>query len=41
MKPSQTNEEAEPAEPGQIINPQPLEGGCNHMIPDEPLGRTG
>jgi hypothetical protein len=22
-------------QPGQIINPQPLKGGCNHMIPDE------
>jgi hypothetical protein len=23
------------AQPGQIINPQPLKGGCNSMIPQE------
>ena len=26
---------AEPLQPGQIINPQPLKGGCNYMIPEE------
>jgi hypothetical protein len=31
---------AEPRQPGQIINLQPLEGGCNHMILDNRLGRT-
>jgi hypothetical protein len=25
--------------PGQIINPQPHEGGCNRMIPDVRLER--
>jgi hypothetical protein len=34
-------EEAEPLQPGQINNPQPLKGGCNHMIPDQRPGRTG
>ncbi len=29
-----------PASPDPI-NPQPLEGGCNHMIPDERPERTG
>jgi hypothetical protein len=26
---------AEPRQPGQIFNPQLLEGGCNYMILDE------
>jgi hypothetical protein len=26
---------AEPRQPGQINNPQPLKGGCKHMIPEE------
>jgi hypothetical protein len=30
-----TKKRPEPRHPGQIINPQPLEGGCNSMIPDE------
>jgi hypothetical protein len=32
---------AEPRQPGQINNPQLLEGGCNYMIPDERPERTG
>ena len=31
---------AEPLQPGQIINPQPLEGGCNVILQDNRLERT-
>jgi hypothetical protein len=28
-------------QPGQIINPLPLKGGCKRMIPEERPERTG
>jgi hypothetical protein len=34
------NEKAGPRQSGQIINPPPLEGGCNVILQDNRLERT-